>query len=319
MNRLLVGFDIGGTKCAVCIGQYEMATLRVTAKQAIPTDLSVSPEEMICRMISLADQLLDGRKPCAIGVSCGGPLDSVRGRVLGPPNLPGWDDVPVVDMLTAHYGVPVALRNDADAGALAEWRWGAGQGCRHMVFLTFGTGLGAGLILNGKLYSGACDMGGEVGHVRLAEYGPVGYGKSGSFEGFCSGGGIAQLAELYRKEATQQGVVPGYSVGASAKEVAEAARVGHPTAEKVFDTCARQLGRGLSMLIDLLNPERIVIGSLFGRCHDLLWEKTAEMIRQEALPAAAAACQVVPAKLGESIGNYAALAVAEEAGGAQNE
>ncbi len=313
MPNLLLGVDIGGTKCAVCIGRYEGDTLKVENKQAIPTDLAVSPETMLSRLMTLADGLLKGASPRAIGVSCGGPLSSATGRVLGPPNLPGWNDVPVVALINAHYGVPVALRNDADAGALAEWRWGAGKGCRHMAFLTFGTGLGAGLILNGKLYSGACDMGGEVGHIRLADYGPVGYGKSGSFEGFCSGGGIAQLAELYARECRQQGHAPGYPEGASAKEVAEAARAGDPTALQVFDTCAHQLGRGLSVLIDILNPERIVIGSLFGRCHDLLWEKTAAVIAAEALPASAAACQVVPAALGESIGDYAALAVAEEA------
>lgn len=315
MNRLLMGLDIGGTKCAVCMGRYEGETLHVIKKRSIPTDLSVSPEEMLSRLMILADELLAGELPQAVGVSCGGPLDSLTGRVLGPPNLPGWDDVPVVGLLKSHYGVPVALRNDADAGALAEWRFGAGKGCRHMAFLTFGTGLGAGLILNGKLYSGACDMGGEVGHIRLAEYGPVGYGKSGSFEGFCSGGGIAQLAEMYHREALQRGAVPGYGTGASAKEVAEAARAGDLIACKVFDACASQLGRGLSVLIDILNPEKIVIGSLFGRCHDLLWERTAAVIRQEALPASSAVCEVVPAALGESIGDYAALAVAEEVEG----
>ena len=313
MPNTLLGFDIGGTKCAVLIGRYEGNTLKVAKKKVIPTNLSVSPETMLSQLMTLADGLLEGEMPRAIGVSCGGPLNSATGRVLGPPNLPGWDDVPVVALLNARYGVPVVLRNDADAGALAEWRWGAGKGCRHMVFLTFGTGLGAGLILNGKLYSGACDMGGEVGHIRLADHGPVGYGKSGSFEGFCSGGGIAQLAEIYAKESRQQGRTPGYPAGASAKEVTEAARAGDKTALKVFDTCARQLGRGVSVLIDLLNPERIVIGSLFGRCYDLLWEKTAAVIAAEALPVSAAACQVVPAALGESIGDYAALAVAEEA------
>lgn len=307
-----VGFDIGGTKCAVCIGRYEGECLRILKRKAIPTDLSIRPEIMLTRLMELASGMLAGEEPVAIGVSCGGPLDSATGRVLGPPNLPGWDNVPVVDMLKKHYGVPVVLRNDADAGALAEWRWGAGKGCRHMVFLTFGTGLGAGLIINGKLYTGAANMSGEIGHVRMAEYGPIGYGKSGSFEGFCSGGGIAQLAELYRKEALQKGVVPSYNADATVKDVAEAARAGDPIAIKVFDACAYQLGRGLSLIIDFLNPERIVLGSIFGRCHDLLWEKTAAVIQQEALPALAEACKVVPAMLGESIGDYAALAVAEE-------
>src|SRR5690606_15592063 len=130
----------------------------------------------------------------AIGISCGGPLDSRRGVILSPPNLPGWDRIPVVEVFQQAFKVPVALQNDANAGALAEWLWGAGRGSHNMIFLTFGTGMGAGLILNGQLYSGTNDLAGEVGHIRLAPDGPVGYGKAGSFEGFCSGGGIKQLA-----------------------------------------------------------------------------------------------------------------------------
>ena len=268
---------------------------------------------MFSRLLSLADELLAGKKPAAVGISCGGPLNSETGVVLGPPNLPGWTEVPVCRLAREHFRVPAALRNDADAGALAEWRWGAGKGCRHMVFLTFGTGLGAGLILNGQLYSGACDMGGEAGHIRLAEYGPAGYGKSGSFEGFCSGSGIAQLAETVARETRQRNLPVGYPAGADAREVAEAARRGDPAALQVFDICAEKLGQGLSVLIDILNPEKIVIGSLFGRCRDLLYEKMAAEIRREALPASAARCEVVPAGLGENVGDYAALAVAMEA------
>src|SRR5690606_32139356 len=132
--------------------------------------------------------------PRAIGISCGGPLDSRSGRILGPPNLPGWDDVPIVEQIRDRYGVPVALQNDANACASAAGKYAARRGCRHIVFLTFGTGMGAGLILDGRLYSGTNDLAGEVGHLRLAERGPVGFGKAGSFEGFCSGGGIARLA-----------------------------------------------------------------------------------------------------------------------------
>ena len=97
------------------------------------------------------------------------------------------------------------MQNDANAGAIAEWKYGAGKGYNNLIFLTFGTGMGAGLILNGKLYSGTTDLAGEVGHIRLAEMGPVGFGKAGSFEGFCSGGGIAQLAQIKVREKLQMG------------------------------------------------------------------------------------------------------------------
>lgn len=143
-----------------------------------------------------------------IGISCGGPLDSRRGVILSPPNLPGWDEVPVKAYFERETGAPAMLRNDADACAVAEWRYGAGRGCRNMVFLTFGTGFGAGLILNGALYSGSCDMAGEIGHIRAPgdpAYRPVGYGKSGSFEGYCSGGGIAELGRAIALEAHPAG------------------------------------------------------------------------------------------------------------------
>ena len=112
-----------------------------------------------------------------------------------PPNLPDWDNVPLVEMTEKRLGIKTILQNDANACAVAEWKFGAGRGTRNMVFLTFGTGMGAGLILDGRLYSGTNDMAGEVGHIRLAPKGPLGYGKKGSFEGFCSGGGIADLAK----------------------------------------------------------------------------------------------------------------------------
>lgn len=128
--------------------------------------------------------MADGEPAKKVGISCGGPLNSTAGIIEGPPNLPGWNNVKIADILTSHYGVFASLQNDANACAVAEWKFGAGKGAQNMIFLTFGTGLGAGLILNGRLYSGTNDNAGEIGHIRLEEFGPSGYGKSGSFEGF---------------------------------------------------------------------------------------------------------------------------------------
>ena len=203
------------------------------------------------------------------------------------------------------------MENDANACALAEWRWGAGQGCRSMAFLTFGTGLGAGLILDGRLYRGACGMAGELGHWRLSDYGPTGYGKEGSFEGFCSGGGIRQLAETLALRERQKGAPVHMGPGPlTARVVAQAAGKGDPLALEVLDHVARQLGRGLALLVDLLNPECIVIGSVYARCEGLLRGGMLRALEREALPASLAACRILPAALGDRIGDFAALAIA---------
>ena len=312
---LILGFDIGGTKCAVMTAEWDGNNINLISKEKCSTDLSVSPEIMIEKLIKMADGILDG-KPDAIGISCGGPLNSKTGVIMSPPNLTGWDNVEIVKQIEAHYNVPVKLQNDANACAVAEWKFGAGKGCNNVVFMTFGTGLGAGFILDGKLYSGTNDNAGELGHIRLSNFGPVGYGKAGSFEGFCSGNGIAQLGYMKALEKAQMGEYPMYfkkgytQEDVTAKTVADAADAGDETAIDVYRTCGEYLGKGLSIVIDLLNPEVIVIGSIFARSHNLLWEPAKNIIEKEALSLAAGCCRVVPAELGEHIGDYAAIATA---------
>lgn len=310
---LLVGFDIGGTKCAVSVGTYSDSNIIIEAKESFITDFSITPEEMINKMIISAKSLLKGRTPNAIGISCGGPLNSKEGLIQSPPNLPGWDEIPVTEIIGKSFNCPIRLENDANACALAEWKFGAGRGSNNMAFMTFGTGLGAGLILDGRLYRGVSDMAGEVGHVRLAPFGPVGYGKRGSFEGFCSGGGLAQLGDTVAKEYLSKGITPAYynkENKASAKDIAVAARNGDAAAKEVFDICGTKLGEGLAVMIDILNLERIVIGSIFTRCEDLLRDAMNKVINYEALPQAANYCSILPAQLGEAIGDYAAIAIA---------
>ena len=307
---VLLGFDIGGTKCGVVLGD----AARICRAEKIPTEHASGPNGMLEKLMDKAEEMLAGEKPEAIGVSCGGPLDSKRGIILSPPNLPGWDEVRITEKLTARFGAPARLENDANACALAEWRFGAAKGARNVVFLTFGTGLGAGLILDGRLYAGTNDMAGEAGHIALSPFGPAGYGKVGSFEGFCSGGGIAQLGRTLAEEAIQNGIRPLYyqtpGETISARTIAEAAKQGDPTARKVFRLCGEMLGRGLSVLVDILNPEVIVIGSVFARAEALLREGMEKTLREEALPRALAVCKVRAAALGDAIGDYAALAAA---------
>ena len=311
----ILGFDIGGTKCAVITADVTDGDIKILKKEKCPTDRTIAPQKMIEKLIALADTILD-KKPDSIGISCGGPLDSKKGVIMSPPNLPEWDNVEIVKQLEDYYGSPAHLQNDANACAVAEWKFGAGKGTDNVVFMTFGTGLGAGLILDGKLYSGTNDNAGELGHIRLDRFGPVGYGKAGSFEGFCSGNGIAQLGYTLALEKVQRGTYPAYfksgmtAEDVNAKTVADAADAGDETAIEVYRTCGEYLGKGLSILIDILNPEIIVIGSIFARSHNLLWESTKKVIDKEALNVAAECCKVVPAKLGEQIGDYAAIATA---------
>jgi glucokinase len=316
--NLLVGVDIGGTKCAVVLGQSDgNGNMRILDKSAFPTEKS--PDRVLERIVETIRRFVvrpGAASVDAIGVSCGGPLDSRKGLVLSPPNLPGWDEVPVTRILSDHIGAPAFLQNDANACAVAEWKFGAGQGCRNMVFLTFGTGMGAGLILDNRLYSGTNDLAGEVGHIRLEKDGPAGYGKRGSFEGFCSGGGIAQLARSSVETRLARGERVDFCPDRSeaqeltARDVGEAAKKGDPVAREILAESGRRLGQGLAILIDVLNPERIVIGSIYGRCREFLEPPMEEEMRREALSPAAQVCSVVPAGLGEAIGDYAALAIA---------
>ncbi len=264
----------------------------------------------------LKDNSVDPSDVLAVGISCGGPLDSKNGIIRCPPNLPDWDGVPVTEIISSHFGFPAFLQNDANACALAEWKYGAGRGCKNMVFLTFGTGMGAGLILDGKLYSGTNDMAGEVGHIRIENDGPVGYSKAGSFEGFCSGGGIArtaqQAAAKYIASGKKSSLFSAHDDIAeiTAKALATAAGEGDEFALEIYRRCGEKLGKGLAIIIDILNPERIVIGSIYERSGHLLKESMYRTLEDEALELSYGCCEIVAAELGDSIGDYAALGIA---------
>lgn len=314
--KWIAGIDIGGTKCAVSLGRTDEQGIDLIDKRKF--DTPAGPEATIARFIYELQLLQQAHqvKLDAIGISCGGPLDSRSGTILSPPNLPGWHRVAIVAAFEDAFGVPSALQNDANACALAEWQYGAGRGLDNVIFLTFGTGMGSGLILDGRLYVGTNDMAGEIGHLRLEDDGPIGYGKAGSFEGYCSGGGIAQLAaarlqQMAREDAGSMLQVAYAENGmVSAREVGEAAQAGDALALDIFRLVGRQLGRGLAVLIDVLNPQRIIIGSIYARQQNLLEQEVMEVLRTEALPLSLSVCEVVPASLGEQVGDYASLTVA---------
>ncbi len=293
----ILGFDIGGTKTAAVAGT---AHGEIVDRVVFSSGPARGFEPMWSDLVAAGQELVARHgKPSGVGASIGGPLDSARGIICSPPNLPGWDQIPLKDLLAQAFDAPAEVEHDARACALAEWLFGAARGRHTIVFLTFGTGLGAGLILDGRLHRGVTDTAGEVGHWRIAGDGPLVYGKRGSWEGYSSGAGLAGLTAF---------LFPGcFGDGEEASRVIDRARQDDQAALHVVETSARALGHGIALLVDLLNPQMVVLGSLAVRAGDLFIPIARAVLDEEALPQSAAACEIVPAALGEQIGDVAAL------------
>jgi glucokinase len=311
--KVYLGVDVGGTKTAVLLSVSPPVTLGRVEFATLPEQ---GPERALNLIVESGRTLLAQHgftQPSAVGVSCGSPLDRVQGIIQAPPNLSTWVDVPIRRLLEEAFQATCRVENDANAGAVAEHRFGAGVGSEHMVFLTLGTGLGAGIIANGSLYLGAGGDAGEIGHVRLSPTGPVGYHKAGSIEGWSSGGGIAQLAVRMVAQAARRGrttVLSQVEGGLTARDVGRAAHAGDTVALSILRSSGERLGQALAMLVDVLNPQRIVLGGLAWRMGDHLMGPMRKVLAREALPQTLRACEIVPAALGEQIGDVAALCVA---------
>ncbi|HET9086226.1 MAG TPA: ROK family protein [Acidobacteriaceae bacterium] len=312
-----IGVDIGGTKTAVVLSFDPPA---IAARVEFATLPDQGPSRALDRIIKTTRELLNapdtqGIPLQAIGISCGSPLDRTSGVIQSPPNLSTWVDIPIVSILQREFNVDCRLENDANAGAVAEYRFGAGQGTQHMIFLTMGTGMGAGIIADGRLYRGASDQAGEIGHVRLTQTGPVGYNKAGSVEGWASGGGMAQFAyqevtsALRNGEESRLAAILNSTGSLTAKDIAVAAQHGDKLAQRIIHSTGLRLGEALAILVDILNPERIVIGGLAMRLGESLLAPAREAMAHEALLPASRICEVVPAALGETIGDVAAICV----------
>jgi len=303
---MILGLDIGGTKTAVVLGTRQG---EIRWRKQFATDSQRGFRQVFDELTQTAQQGLQHSEGNveAISVSIGGPLNVLEGVIKSPPNLPGWDNIPLKQLLKDRFSLPVFVEHDGNAGALAEFFFGAGRGFRNIIFITMGTGFGAGLILDGKLYRGTTDVAGEVGHIRVAEDGPLCYGKRGSLEGFGSGSGIAKLANV---------MFPAlWNESATVMDVQAAWREGSPEARQVFERAGSFLGRGFAVLADLLNPERIILGGLGMRTGEALLPTAGRVFREEALSRAADACKIVPAELGEAIGDVASLCAALDQGG----
>ena len=308
MEKVYLGVDVGGTKTAVLLSARPPESLGRIEFATLPEQ---GPERALQLIVESARSLLaqHGVGVKAIGVSCGSPLDRVKGVIQAPPNLSTWVDVPLRSFLQDAFDAPCRVENDANAGAVAEHRFGAGVGTEHMVFLTLGTGLGAGIIANGGLYLGAGGDAGEIGHVRLSPTGPVGYHKAGSIEGWSSGGGMAQLAAQMLARAGRSSSLHGVG-NVTARDVGLAAQAGDAVARSILRRSGERLGQTLAMLMDVLNPQRIVLGGLAWRMGEPFMAPMRRVMEREALPQTRRACEVVPAALGEKIGDVAAMCVA---------
>jgi glucokinase len=307
-SRTILGLDIGGSKIAIVEGT---ADAQVLQRREMATEPRRPFDQAFPDLARLVEQLIEesrnaGRAVKALSVSVGGPLKIEEGVLLNPPHLPGWHNVRLKEaFVEAFPGLPVYVEHDGNAGALAEFRFGIGcqrSGLQHMVFLTFGTGLGAGLIVNGQIVRGATDTAGEVGHWRLASDGPLGYGKRGSWEAFASGAGLVSLASER---------FPGRWSGRTAvRDLVELMLAGDEDALAVATEAGTWMGRGLALLIDALNPQVIVLGSLAVVLGERVLAPMRRVVAKEALSQAAAACEIVPAVLGLQIGDAASLMAA---------
>jgi len=302
---LILGFDIGGTKTAVLLGNL---SAEILLRQEFPTLTQQPFETTFKRMVDEADKLLHQAealrypKPDAISVSVGGPLDIERGIIYAPIHLPNWVDAPLKDLLADFYDLPVYVEHDGNAGALAEYYFGAGRGCQNIIFLTAGTGLGAGIILNGQVYRGSTDCAGEVGFIRMKTSQSPDYIWEGSLESYCSAAGVTRLAHQNYPQIWDQDT--------AASVIIQSALGGQPEACDLIAECGDWLGKGLAVIANTLNPERIIVGTLGVVLGDMLLAPARESMVRGAIPRAGAACNVVPAGLGSGIGDVAALMAA---------
>lgn len=286
---LILGWDVGGTKSAIVVGS---ADGQRTARVEWPSEVQQGPEAMIADFLSAAGKMQAAHPNIkSVGVSIGGPLDGNHGIIHNPPNLPGWNAIPLKARLQAELNLPVNVLHDAAACALAEYRWGCdGKKPARLAYLTCGTGLGVGFVFDGRPYMGAGGRYPEIGHIRLRAEGPTAFGKAGSAEACCSGTGLSLLAGWLFPERWAKQPIDG-------RRVAELAGESDPDALEVIRTSARATGQLCAWIADTLLLDRIILGSLARYLGDLWLSQARETFRQEVLPFVADNCPVEQSRL----------------------
>lgn len=312
----LIGIDIGGTKSAVVIASTDGTIL---GRKSIATcSGQKSPQVVLEELADLGTELIQDAghqisEVTAIGVSCGGPLDTRTGVIHAPPNLPEWVNVPVKEFFEQAFHVRTVVENDANATALAEHRFGAGRGTSNMVFLTVGTGIGGGIIIDNQLYRGTNDLAGEVGHQTILPNGPrCGCGKRGCLEALASGPSIARLAReslAYGRHKRVLSLAGGKPDAIRTEHIVQAATEGDPFAIGILEEAGTYLGIGIANLIQILNPEMIILGTIAVHAGDLILAPVRAAVKEYAWERSSRVCQIRPALLGDEAQDLAAIAL----------
>jgi len=310
MSRIVLALDFGGTKlsAAVFAAKQEPHPILDLRRAVTPADADAAYE--LAAMAALARQTLDGRRPGALGVSFGGPVDFAAGVVRLSHHVRGWESVPLRDRLAAEFGCPVAVDNDANVAALGEHRFGAGRGVGDMMYITVSTGVGGGWILGGRAWRGAGGLAGEIGHTVVDPAGPLCLcGKRGCVERLASG---PYMAEDYVREKQPPNPLPG-GERISGRDVAERAAAGDEAARAILLRGAWALGVGIGNAANLVNPRRFVLGGGVTKSGEAWWAEVRRSAAATALPEVM--FDVVPAELGDDAPLWGALALSEESTG----
>ncbi|ONI67212.1 ROK family protein [Kribbella sp. ALI-6-A] len=303
----VLALDVGGTKLATGVVAADGTVLSF---RTVETAVHEGPDAVVGRLLDLAEKTLaEAGHPevIAVGIGCGGPLNPSTGVILGPPGLPGWDEVPLARMVTERLGLPAYVENDATAAALAEHRWG-GWGVNSLVYLTISTGFGGGVVIDGELFRGAAGQGGELGHVVVDWQGrECGCGARGCAEAYVSGTSVARRAtEALTARTSSLATIP----HVTARDVAEHARAGDALAREVWDETTAMLGRMVAVIINVCEPALVVLGGGVTRAGAFLLDPVREGALRQAMPPAAKACDVVLSHHGDQAGVLGAAAIA---------
>lgn len=306
----VLALDIGGTKLAVAV---VTADGRTHGYRVEPTRKAEGHETVIRRLFALGkDAIVDaGLGPvAAVGISCGGPLDAATGVLLSPLHLPGWINVPIVELATAEFGVPAVLENDATAAVLGEYRYGIAKNADTALYLTISTGVGGGAIINGRLHRGAAGNGGEFGHVMVRPGGrPCMCGRNGCLEGYASGTSIAARA-AEAVAASNSSSMLALLPEIKGEDVSAAARSGDPLAVEIWNETVEVLSQAITDLVNVFEPNVIVLGGGVTRTGDQLLAPVRAAVQRDAMPPAAAAARIELAALGDEVCVVGAAALA---------
>ena len=307
MKKFRIGVDIGGTNVKIALVDFDG---KIIYSNTVPTRAEMGYEAGVNNIKQAIKELMqetgaDNKTIEAIGFGLPGQIDYKAGIVKNLPNIPGWVNIPLAKIIEDEFSIPTRLDNDVRCAALGELNFGAGKDCQNLICITVGTGIGSGIVLNGKLVRGASNAAGEIGHIKMdMTGGPLcGCGDYGCFEAYASGPAIVTMAKEYisggksakYKEMATDGIITPYVV-------AQAALQGDAVSVQIFKQMGKIIGTGLSSVINLLNPEKIIIGGGVADAGDILLEPIRKTILDRAMPIQAAAVEVVPAQLANTAG-----------------